>query len=143
MLFDPSRDQVRRFFLDVWRKTQDQVPMSPMELMAQEWMLLHPEYHGLFADEDKAMTKDFSVEDGQTNPFLHLSMHLALQEQMSIDQPPGGRDALNRLIEQADDVHEAMHHAMQCLGEMLYNAQRQSAPPDVQSYLECLQRQAG
>ena len=70
MLFDPSRDQVRRFFLDVWRKTQTQVPMSPMELMAQEWMLLHPEYHGLFADEDKAMTKDFSVEDGQTNPFL-------------------------------------------------------------------------
>ncbi len=140
MLFNPSRDEVRRFFLDVWRKMQDKAPLSPMELTAQEWILMHPEYHNLFDDEETAMTKDFHIEDGHTNPFLHLSMHLALQEQMSIDQPPGVRKALDRLIRQSADVHEAMHLAMECLGEMLYNAQRQSSPPDVQAYLECLEK---
>lgn len=143
MLFSPSRDDVRRFFLDVWRKTQGNAPMSPIELMAQEWILLHPEYHNLFSDEDQALTKEFTVENGQTNPFLHLSMHLALEEQLSINQPHGVREAFDRLIDRSVDRHEAMHLAMQCLGEMLYNAQRYSTTPDIQTYLECLQRQAG
>lgn len=143
MLFNPSRDEVRQFFLDVWKKTQEKTPMTPMEVMAHEWILLHPEYHDLLDRPETAMTKEFPVEDGQTNPFLHMSMHLALEEQMSIDQPPGIRNALTLLIQRSATRHDAMHLAMQCLGEMLYNAQKHSKAPDVESYLECLQRRAG
>jgi len=94
MLFQPTKDEVREFFVSVWEKTQAQTPLSPLESMARDWVLAHPEYHALLSDRDQALAQDWSVTRGQTNPFLHLSMHLALEEQASIDQPQGVRQAL-------------------------------------------------
>jgi len=143
MLFQPTKDEVREFFVSVWEKTQAQTPLSPLESMARDWVLAHPEYHALLSDRDQALAQDWSVTRGQTNPFLHLSMHLALEEQASIDQPQGVRQALARLSQSLDDRHEAMHQAMECLGAMLHEAQASGAPPDGQAYIDCLLRRAG
>ncbi|MFM1881400.1 MAG: hypothetical protein RLZZ344_1634 [Pseudomonadota bacterium] len=143
MLFQPTKEEVRDFFISVWEKTRRQSPLTPLEGMARDWIMVHPEYHELLSDREKALTQDWSVNHGQTNPFLHLSMHLALEEQASIDQPQGVRQALVRLTQSLDDRHEAMHHAMECLGAMLHAAQTSGAPPDGQAYIECLLRHAG
>ncbi|MBM3377073.1 MAG: DUF1841 family protein [Betaproteobacteria bacterium] len=142
MLFEPTRDEVRGFFIEAWRKARAPEPLTPLESIAIEWIGLHPEYHGLLESPDVARAADFSVELGQTNPFLHLSMHLSLSEQESIDQPPGIRAALQRLSQRLDDRHEAMHAAMECLGEVLHTAQRSHSTPDTQAYLDCLLRRA-
>ena len=142
MLFQPTKDEVRDFFISVWEKTQAQTPLTPLEGMARDWILAHPEYHDLLSDREKALSQNWSVTRAQTNPFLHLSMHLALEEQASIDQPQGVRQALTRLTQSLDDRHEAMHQAMECLGEMLHTAQRAGTPPDGQAYIDCLLRRA-
>ena len=90
--------------------------------------------------DTEILGQDFSVENGQMNPFLHLSMHLSLAEQHSIDQPPGVKSALDQLTQQTGSLHEAMHLAMDCLGEMLWQAQRNQTQPDPLEYLQCLQR---
>ncbi|MFZ9315532.1 MAG: DUF1841 family protein [Burkholderiaceae bacterium] len=143
MLFQPTKEEVRDFFISVWEKTQMQRPLTPLEGMARDWILAHPEYHDLLSDREEALAQDWSVSRGQTNPFLHLSMHLALEEQVSIDQPPGVRQALMQLSQSLDDRHEAMHQAMECLGAMLHTAQTAGAPPDGQAYIDCLLRRAG
>nr|MBF0683808.1 DUF1841 family protein [Pseudomonas sp.] len=89
-MFNPSRDQVRQFFADTWRKHRQEEILSPLEAIALDWILEHPEYHGDL-ESGEAATADYTVEAGRTNPFLHLSMHLAIAEQLSIDQPPGIR----------------------------------------------------
>lgn len=142
MLFQPSKEEVRQFFVTVWQKTRSDAPLTPLEAIARDWIVLHPEYHGLLSDPDRALTEDFTVEKGQSNPFLHLSMHLALEEQASIDQPAGVRAALDKLSQTLDDRHEAMHQAMECLGEMLHTAQRDGKGPDGQVYIDCLLRRA-
>jgi hypothetical protein len=146
-MFNPSRDDVRRFFCAAWRKHNDRGLLSPLEATALRWIAVHPEYHALLADEPRALAAQFSVEHGQGNPFLHLSMHLALEEQLSIDQPPGIVAAFRQLAARAGDRHAAAHEAMQCLGEIVWNAQRGAAPADAAAvntaYLECLQRRAG
>jgi len=98
-------------------------------------------------DEARALAEEFTVERGQTNPFLHLSMHLALEEQLSIDQPPGIGAAFRRLAARAGDEHGAAHEAMECLGEIVWSAQRGALRPDAEAinaaYLDCLHRRAG
>jgi hypothetical protein len=140
MLFNPSRDQVRAFFCETWAKMRAHEPLSGLQLTAAEWIAEHPEYHALLEDPQAALAQDFSVETGQMNPFLHLSMHLSLAEQHSIDQPPGVKAALDRLTQQTGSLHEAMHLAMDCLGEMLWSAQRNQTEPNPLDYLTCLQQ---
>jgi len=146
-MFNPSRDDVRRFFCSVWRKHGDGSVLTPLEATALKWIAVHPEYHGLLADEERAVAEEFSVERGQTNPFLHLSMHLALDEQLSIDQPPGVVAAVRRLAERAGQEHAAAHEAMECLGEIVWSAQRGVLAPEIDAvnaaYLECLRRRGG
>jgi hypothetical protein len=146
-MFNPSRDDVRRFFCAVWRKHTEGGVLTPLEAAALKWMAVHPEYHALLADEQRALAEEFTVERGQTNPFLHLSMHLALEEQLSIDQPPGIVAAFRRLAGRASHEHDAAHEAMQCLGEVVWNAQRGTLPADTEAinaaYLDCLRRRAG
>ena len=145
-MFTPSKDEVRRFFRETWRKHQEAHILTPLETMALDWIIEHPEYHGILAasipDAD-----DYRIEDGTTNPFLHLSMHLAIAEQLSIDQPPGIRAAYERLVQRSGDAHSAAHDVMECLGEVVWTAQRsgQALPPDemTQQYLDCLARRAG
>lgn len=145
-MFNPSRDDVRRFFCAAWRKHAAGALLTPLEATALKWIAAHPEYHALLADEARALAEDYSIERGQGNPFLHLSMHLALAEQLSIDQPPGIVAAFRRLAARAGDEHGAAHEAMECLGEIVWSVQRGSAPPDTAAinaaYLECLQRRA-
>jgi hypothetical protein len=137
-LFNPTKDEVRTFFCEAWAKQQQSGILTPLESIAARWMVEHPEYHDLLSDLEKAKTEDFSVEKGQTNPFLHLAMHLSITEQVQIDQPPGIREAAKNLTIKLDSEHEAQHRIMECLGQVMWDAQRQGTPPDMQVYVESI-----
>ena len=139
-MFAPSRDQARRFFFDTWRKYQAGTPLEGLETVAIEVILLHPEYHALLDRPERSAERDYAPETGKTNPFLHMSLHLAIAEQLSIDQPPGIRAAFEALLGRKGDRHEALHEVLECLGETLWRAQRDGTGPDAQAYLECLER---
>ncbi len=141
-MFNPSRDQVRSFFIETWRKYQAKEVLTPMETIAADIITQHPEYHAVVEDPD-AIDRDFPPESGQINPFLHLSLHLAIEEQLSIDQPPGVRAAFEAACARRGDRHDAMHDALECLGEMLFNAQRNGTPPDGVAYVSALRKRGG
>ena len=140
-LFNPSRDEVRSFFIEAWSKVRQGLPATPLETLAGAWAEQHPEYHDAL-EQLGAQSAEYTPEQGQTNPFLHLSMHLSISEQLSIDQPPGIREAARRLSAKLGSEHEAHHVIMECLGEMLWNAQRQNLPPDGAQYIDCVLRAA-
>ncbi len=137
-MFNPSKDQVRDFFCDAWRKYQHKEILSPLETMAADLILQHPEYHADLQAAD-AKERDYSVESGRSNPFLHLSMHLAIQEQVSVDQPPGIRPAYTRLC-QSQSAHAAEHVIMEALGQVIWEAQRLGTPFDNDHYLDLILR---
>ncbi len=139
-MFSPSREQVRRFFFEAWRTYRSGMPLAGMDVQAVNIALMHPEYHAILDAPEYNLDREWTPEDGQTNPFLHMSMHLAIEEQLSIDQPAGVRAAIEALVARSGDPHVAQHAAMECLGEMVWRAQRDRLPPDVVSYLDCLQR---
>ncbi len=146
-MFNPSRDDVRRFFCEAWRKRKAGELVTPLEATALKWVDLHAEYHALLDDPQAAIGADFSIDRGQSNPFLHLSMHLAIEEQLSIDQPSGIRAVFQQLAARTHSEHDAVHAAMECLGRVLWEAQRGVLPADTASindaYLGCLHRQLG
>ena len=139
-MFEPSRDQAREFFFATWSKYRAGQPLAGLENVVLEVLLSHPEYHGLLAEEEKHKAKDYS---GESNPFLHMSLHLALAEQLSIDQPPGIVQEFNALLAKTGDRHEALHEAIECLAEMIWRAQKDKTPPDAGFYLDCLKKRAG
>lgn len=139
-MFNPSRDETRRFFCDLWAKYRGGEPLSGLEQTALEVVLLHPEYHPLLENVQDSLTRDYSPASGELNPFLHLSLHLAIEEQLSIDQPPGIRAAYERLVTRKGSEHDAKHDVLECLGETIWEAQRLGRPPDERAYLECLER---
>ena len=140
-MFNPSRDQARQFLIDAWTKHRNRLPGTPMEALAADLVALHPEYHSLLEAED-ALTREWTPEQGETNPFLHLSLHLAIEEQLSIDQPPGIRAAFNTLQSRRGDRHQALHAILDCLGEMIWRSQKSGLPPDGEAYLDCVKRAA-
>lgn len=140
MLFNPTREQVRQFFTEAWNKHKSAGVLTPLETMAVDLVELHPEYHAALQDPDIAEA-DFSVEKGQTNPFLHMSMHLAINEQLSIDQPPGIKAAFQGLLA-TREPHDAVHVIMEALGEVIWEAQRLGTPFDSDKYLELIRRHA-
>jgi len=141
-MFTPSQADVRRFFCAVDAKSRAGQPMEAIETLASQWLEEHPEYHADVADADAALEKMYDVEGGKTNPFLHLSMHLSISEQCSIDQPRGIRQAVELLTAKRDSLHDAHHEAMDCLGQMVWESQRAGRPPDGAAYIACVQRQA-
>jgi hypothetical protein len=141
-MFNPSQLDVRRFFCEAWRKECEGMPLTPMETLAVQWIAEHPEYHADLTDVDAALAAVYSVEDGRTNPFLHLSMHLTISEQCSIDQPRGVKQAVELLAAKRGSLHDAHHEAMECLGEMVWASQRSGLPPDGHAYLDCVRRRA-
>jgi hypothetical protein len=141
-MFQPSQHDVRRFFCGTWFKQRNRLPLTPIEAQAASWIDEHPEYHALLADEAAALAADFRVEDERENPFLHLSMHLTIDEQASIDQPAGIRHALLALAAQRSSLHAAHHEVMECLGQMIWASQRSGTPPDGLAYLDCVRRRA-
>jgi hypothetical protein len=142
-MFNPSRDEARRFFFDTWDKYGRGEPLSAFEHLVLEVILLHPEYHAVLADAERNLDMEFTPEEGRMNPFLHLALHLAVEEQISIDQPPGIRARYEALAKKTGSEHDAKHDVLECLGETVWEAQRTGAPPDQQAYLECLERKAG
>ena len=142
-MFNPSRDQARDFFFETWRKYRAQEPLAALETIVLQVILAHPEYHPALDDPERFRDRDYSPESGEANPFLHMSMHLAIEEQLSIDQPPGIASAFAALTAKHGDRHDAMHDTMECLGEMVWRSQRDRAPPDASAYLECLRKRAG
>ncbi len=139
-MFNPSRDQARRFFVDAWKKRREAQPLTPLETLAADLVAQHPEYHALLADGDAALAREWSPAQGESNPFLHLSLHLAIEEQLGIDQPPGIRAAFAALEARRADRHAALHEVLECLGETVWRAQRNNAPPDGGAYLDCIRR---
>jgi hypothetical protein len=142
-MFNPSRDQVRQFFFDVWAKYRAGQPLAGAEQPALHAILTHPEYHALLEQPERYKERDYRPELGETNPFMHLAMHLAIAEQVSIDQPAGISARHQKLVEQAGDAMEAEHRIMDCLAEMIWQSQRTGAQYDALSYLACLDRKAG
>lgn len=143
MLYQPTPADVRRFFCAVYAKAGNNISLEAIETIASLWIDEHPEYHAELKNVDTALlnlSQVISTDDGKTNPFLHLSMHLTITEQCSIDQPRGIRQAVELLTARLDSLHDAHHIVMECLGQMLWSSQQNKAPPDGQAYVEAVQR---
>lgn len=139
MLFNPTRDQARQFLIDAWRKRCSGLPASALETIAADIISMHPEYHALL-EADDAKTREWTPEDGVMNPFLHLALHLAVAEQLSIDQPAGIRALFAARCARLGDEHAALHDLLDCLGETVWRATRERRPPDGAAYLDCIRR---
>ena len=139
-MFAPSRDEARRFLAGAWARYRGGEPLSALEARVVEIVALHPEYQPLLEDVERHVERDWTPEGGATNPFLHLSLHLAVAEQLAIDQPPGIRGEYRRLLAAKGDAHAALHEVLECLGETVWQAQRTASAPDGALYLECLKR---
>ena len=141
-MFSPTRDQARLFFFDAWKKHRERSVLTDLEALAVDHIQRHPEYQRWLDDPDAHLNRDWRPEDGETNPFLHLAMHLSISEQLSIDQPAGVRQRYQRLCHHLGDEHAAQHVVMDCLAEMLWRSQRDGRPPDGAAYLSCLEDNA-
>lgn len=142
MMFQPSQADVRRFFCGVYAKARAGQALEAIELLASQWIAEHPEFHAELADLDGALARMSRVEPERVNPFLHLSMHLSISEQCSIDQPRGIRQAVELLAARRGDLHAAHHEVMDCLGRMVWESQRAGRAPDGAAYIDCVQQQA-
>lgn len=134
-MFNPSRDQARAFFIESWRKHRASEPMHAMEQLVADIVQSHPEYHALI-ESPEAAEKDFTPEDGAINPFLHMSLHLAIEEQLAIDQPLGIKAAFEACFALRGNTHEARHDVLESLGETIWESQRNGTPLDALAYLE-------
>jgi len=139
-MFNPSRDQARLFFINSWHNHMQGIPLTPMEHIAADIVGMHPEYHALLDDKESALKQEWTPEQGETNPFLHLSLHLAIEEQLSIDQPEGLHAIFDSLLVQHGERHPALHAVLECLGETVWRAQRNNTQPDGAAYLDCLRK---
>lgn len=140
-MFTPSRDEARRLFFEAWRKYRAAQALSGLEQLALQVVLLHPEYHALLDDPERHLDRDYTPEDGTLNPFLHLSLHLAIEEQLSIDQPPGIRAEFERIAAVTGSEHDARHAVLECLAATIWEAQRTNTALNERIYLECVERQ--
>lgn len=142
MLIQPSQADVRRFFCGVYAKAKTAAPLEPMEMLVSQWIDEHPEFHAELADVDAALASMQTADPAKENPFLHLSMHLSVSEQCSIDQPRGIRQAVELLTHKLNSLHDAHHQSMECLGRMVFESQRSGRMPDGEAYIACVQRHA-
>ena len=140
-MFAPTRDESRRFLTEAWRKYRAGEPLSGLEQTAAQLISMHPEYHAVIEAPEGHLERDYRPEQGDVNPFLHLSLHLAVAEQLAIDQPRGIVAHYERLRASRGNAHDALHAVLECLGEVVWQAQRTGAGPDGSLYLACLERQ--
>lgn len=142
-MFNPSRDQARQFLFDTWAKHRQQAPLTDLERIAFSVLSRHPEYQPIVDAPERYRERDYLPEFGETNPFLHMNMHLAIEEQLSIDQPHGVRALYQALCGKLGNEHDAQHEMMDCLAEMIWQAQRAGTSPDGALYLACMRGKAG
>ncbi len=139
MLFSNDRRQLRLTFQTAWRKRREGLPLEPLEAIIADVVALHPEYHR-FIESEAALDRDWLPEQGESNPFLHMGMHIAIHEQLTTDRPPGIAAAYRAAVARSGEPHAVEHRFMECLGEALWQAQRNGTAPDEAAYLRCLQR---
>jgi len=139
-MFSPTRDEARHFLIEAWRKSRAGEPLSGLEKTAAQLIALHPEYHRILEAPDRYVDRDYRPEEGDINPFLHLSLHLAVAEQLAIDQPAGIVAHYGRLRASRGE-HDALHAILECLGEVMWQAQRLGRGPDAALYMSCLEGQ--
>lgn len=142
-LYNPSRDQARQFLFDAWAKFKQNAPLSDLEKIAVEVIQMHPEYQPILEAPEHYMQQQYFPEMGETNPFLHLSLHLSVIEQISINQPIGITDVYAKLQQMHDDKHMAQHDLLECLAETIWQAQRNNTPLDSVQYLSLLKQRVG
>lgn len=142
-LFNPSRDEVRQFFFNSWAKFHQQQVLTDLEKMAVGIMHMHPEYHTILDQPEHYLQQAYYPEMGETNPFLHMSLHLSIQEQISINQPIGITQAYGKLCTKYQEEHEAQHALLECLAETIWLAQRNQTGMDAAHYLQLIEQRAG
>ncbi len=142
MLFGQDRNQIRQFYCEVWRKYRASLPMEPLEDMITGVIVDHPEYHPLLENSEQAMGREYLPEMGESNPFLHMGMHIAIQEQLSTGRPQGIRQCYQAALPRFGTAHELEHRMMECLAEMIWQAQRDGSEPDEAAYLNCVRQLA-
>lgn len=138
MIFGQDRDEIRKMYVDAWQKQCDGQPMSPLEAQIADVVGLHPEYHDALRHD--RLDRDFTVEGGKTNPFLHMGLHLGIREQIATNRPQGIAKIFENLAKRSGDAHLAEHQMIDCLAETLWESQGQNRPPDESAYLERLKR---
>ena len=138
-----SREQLRQMYVEAWRKHCARQPLQPLEAQIADVISAHPEYQSLLSDEPEALTTDWRPEDGATNPFLHMGLHLAVRDQVATDRPVGIRKTFRLLAGKATSSHDAEHRLIECLAEALWQAQRSGLPPDEAAYLDKIRGAAG
>ncbi len=141
-LFNPSRDEVRQFFFDVWAKFKQQQTLTDLEKMAAGIIHMHPEYHAILDHPEQYLQQAYYPEMGETNPFLHMSLHLSIQEQISINQPIGITQAYGKLCTRYQEEHAAQHALLECLAETIWLAQRNQTGLDAAHYLQMIEQRA-
>ena len=139
MMFGQNRQQLRQFYHDSWQKKQTNQSLSALESVVAQVISEHPEYHKIF-NSDSSLEQEYFVEDGQTNPFLHMGLHISLHEQISTDRPQGIRDLYQQLQVKFGNAHDAEHQMMECLTESLWLAQRNNQPPSESAYLQAIKQ---
>lgn len=140
-MFKPDREQIRRVFLEAWRKANTGAALEPMEQQIVEVARRHPEYQPLLAAGEDALGREWRPEDGETNPFLHMGLHLGVLDQVTTDRPPGIRQLYRQMLTHCrGDTHEAEHRVMECLAETLWTMQRYGGEFDVDALLECIKQ---
>jgi hypothetical protein len=139
-MFGQDRNQLRKIFFTAWQKYNSGQPLEPLEQVIANIIAMHPEYHKYFADEAASIDRDFPPEADQSNPFLHLSLHISVHEQLSINQPAGINDIHKKLLNKHQDPHTVEHLMMECIAEMIWESQRDNTQPDQYKYLQCLKK---
>ena len=137
-MFNLDRDQSRQMFFKAWEKHRNQQVLEPLELQIVDIILMHPEYHSFLDNPDSNQDKDFFPEMGDTNPFLHMGLHIAIKEQVSINQPVGIKDQYQQLLNKHQDPHAVEHLMIDCLAQAIWEAQKKNTLPDNEAYLDCL-----
>ena len=140
MFFSNDRTKLRRAYFDIWQKSIKKETLEPMEMLISQVISEHPEYHVMFANE-KALHKDFFAE-AEVNPFMHMGLHLAIREQVATNRPEMMATCYNTLCNKHGNSHDAEHQIMECLTEMLWNAQQNNTAPDELGYINCLKKLA-
>jgi hypothetical protein len=139
-LFNPSRDEVREFFFATWDKFQRKLMLTDLEKIALGVIHMHPEYHAILDAPDQFKHQEYFPEFGETNPFLHMSLHLSILEQISINQPTGIADSYTKLKNKHQHEHGAQHDILECLAECIWNAQHNNTALDAHYYVQLLQQ---
>jgi len=138
-MFGNDRNEMRKMFFSAWANFNNKALLQPLEQVIVNIIQLHPEYHSLLENESN-LDKEYTPEMGETNPFLHMSMHIAIQEQLSTNRPENLKKVYQSLLASHQDAHQVEHMLMECLGQMIWQAQRDQTLPNENHYISCIEK---